>query len=138
MRESGQRVRTVMRILSAVFLLATAVIHIFLVFDGIGGAEGVSFILNGIAGVVLTIAILVTRGWLLRIVTVLGLVFMVATLLALILALTVGLFGFNETWSFAPVPPTVVVESIGIVVLAVTTGVMLRGVGAARRSAVSS
>jgi hypothetical protein len=42
-------------------------------------------------------------------------------LLALVLALTVGLFGIGETLSYGPVPPTLIVESIGTIVLAVTT-----------------
>jgi uncharacterized membrane protein len=58
--------------------------------------------------------------------SVLSLLFNVGTLLALILALTVGLFGITETLSFTLVPTTLVVESIGTVVLAVTTVLALR------------
>jgi hypothetical protein len=57
---------------------------------------------------------------------VLSLLFLIATLGALILALTVGLFGITETWDFMLVPETVIVESIGIVLLAVTTVMVLR------------
>jgi hypothetical protein len=63
--------------------------------------------------------------------TVLSLLFLIATLGALIMALTVGLFGITETWDATLVPQTVIIESIGIVVLAVTTAVVLR----AQRSA---
>ncbi|GAA1966885.1 hypothetical protein [Microbacterium deminutum] len=126
MTESNQRAPWVMRILSAIFLLATGGIHLYLVFSGTGGILGVAFVLNGIAGIVLAIAMVVTRGRLLLITTVLSLLFLIATLLALILALTVGLFGITERWSYAPVPWTIVIESIGIVVLAITTAVMLR------------
>lgn len=115
-----------MRILSAVFLLAAGGIHLYLVFNGVGGILGVMFVLNGIAGIVLAVGMVVTRGRLLQLTTVLGLLFLLASLAALLLALTVGLFGITETWDFTLVPQTVVVESIGVVVLAVTTAMVLR------------
>jgi hypothetical protein len=126
MAETNQRILWVMRILSAVALLAAGGIHLFLVFWGVGGILGVMFVLNGIAGIVLAAAMVILRGRLLQLATVLGLLFLIASLLALILALTVGLFGITETWDFMLVPETVIVESIGIVVLAVTTVVMFR------------
>ncbi|WP_426515995.1 hypothetical protein ACPPVQ_15345 [Diaminobutyricibacter sp. McL0618] len=115
-----------MRVLSAIVLLVIAGIHLFLVFDGVGGLLGVLFVLNVIAAVVLAVGMLVTRGGLLKIVTVLSLLFIIASLLALVLALTVGLFGIREIWTFTLVPETVVVEAIGIVVLAITTAMVLR------------
>jgi hypothetical protein len=57
---------------------------------------------------------------------VLGLLFIAGTLLALVLALTVGLFGIHEHLGTELVPTTLVVESIGIIVLAVTTGLAFR------------
>ena len=111
----------VMRILSAIVLLATGLIHVYLViFAGVGGTLGVLFVLNGIAGIVLGIGVLALRGRLRTAAVVLGLLFLIASLAALLLALTVGLFGITETWSFTLVPETVVVEAIGIVVLAIT------------------
>ncbi|WP_230209175.1 hypothetical protein [Nostocoides sp. HKS02] len=50
---------------------------------------------------------------------------MVGTLLALVLALTVGLFGIHEVLSFTLVPTTLVVESIGTVILAVTVALLV-------------
>ena len=126
MNESSRRVLWVMRILSAVFLLAAGGIHVFLVFWGVGGILGVMFVLNGIAGIALAIGMLFLGGRWLQLATVLGLLFLIASLLALILALTVGLFGITETWDFMLVPQTVIVESIGIVVLAVTTFLVFR------------
>lgn len=126
MTESTSRVLWVLRILSALFLLATGAIHLYLVFDGVGGILGVAFVLNGIAGIVLALAMVILRGRLLQVATVLSLLFLIATLGALLLALTVGLFGITETWDFTLVPQTVIVESIGIVVLAVTTVAVLR------------
>ena len=126
MTGNNRAVLMVMRILSAIILLAVGGIHLFLVFDGVGGILGVFFVLNAIAALVLAIGMLVLHGRLLTLVTVLSLLFVVATLVALLLALTVGLFGITESWSFTLVPETVVVESIGIVVLAIATGVVLR------------
>ena len=51
---------------------------------------------------------------------------MAGTLLALVLALTIGLFGITEQLTTALVVPTLVVESIGTVVLAVTTTLVFR------------
>ena len=116
----------VMRILSAITLLAVGGIHLFLVFNGVGGLLGVLFVLNAIAALVLAIGMLALHGRLLTITTVLSLLFVIATLLALVLALTVGLFGITETWDFTLVPQTVVIESIGIVVLAIATLVVVR------------
>ncbi|MEZ3160706.1 hypothetical protein AB1K54_09205 [Microbacterium sp. BWT-B31] len=132
MAESNQRLLWTMRILSAALLLATGGIHIYLVFAGVGGILGVLFVLNGIAGIVLAVAMVVTRGRLLQLTTVLSLLFLIATLGALLLALTVGLFGITETWDFTLVPETVIVESIGIVVLAITTALALRAPRAVR------
>jgi hypothetical protein len=126
MTGNNRAVLMVMRILSAIILLAVGGIHLFLVFDGVGGLLGVLFVLNAIAALVLAVGMLVLRGRILSLAAVLSLLFVIATLLALVLALTVGLFGITETWSFTLVPQTVVVEAIGIVVLAITTLVVLR------------
>lgn len=114
------------RIVSAVFLLAAGGIHLFLVVNGTGGILGVSFVLNFVAGAVLGIGMLVVPARFLLGVTVLGLLFMFASLSALVLALTVGLFGIRSRWEYALVPETVVVESIGVVVLAVATVIVFR------------
>jgi hypothetical protein len=126
MAEGGKGSLRVMRILSAIILIVIGGIHLFLVFDGVGGTLGVLFILNAIAGIVLAIGMLALHGGLLRLATILGLLFTIASLLALLLALTVGLFGITETWTFTLVPETVVVDAIGVVVLAVTSVFALR------------
>ncbi|WP_085371372.1 hypothetical protein [Leifsonia sp. NCR5] len=125
MNDSGSALR-VLRIISAIVLLVIAGIHIFLLFDGVGGLLGVLFVLNGIAGIVLAIGMLALRGRFLAIATVLSLLFVIASLASLLLALTVGLFGITESWTFTLVPETVIVEAIGVVVLAITTAVALR------------
>jgi hypothetical protein len=120
--------RTLMawRLLSAIMLLVMGGIHLFLVFDGVGGMLGKAFVLNAVGGLVLAFAVIVLRGRLLPLATVLSLLFMVGTLLALVLALTVGLFGIHEVLSFTLVPTTLVVESIGTIILAVTVALTVR------------
>ena len=126
MAASGHGLLRVMRILSAIVLLAIGGIHLFLIFDGVGGLLGVLFTLNAIAGIVLAIGMLTLHRGLLALATVLSLLFIIASLIALLLALTVGLFGISETWTFTLVPETVVIEAIGVVVLAITSTLVLR------------
>jgi hypothetical protein len=123
---TNQRVLWIMRILSAVLLLVAGGIHLSLVFNGVGGILGVAFTLNAVAALVLAISMLALRGRLLQWATVLSLLFLIATLVALVLALTIGLMGITQTWDFTLVPQTVVLESIGVVVLAITTVLVLR------------
>jgi hypothetical protein len=127
-RSAGVRQRSLMvwQALSALFLLAMGGLHLYLVFNGTGGILGILFTLNFVGGLVLAIAMLVVRGWLLPVASVLSLSFLVGTLLALVLALTVGLFGIRSSLSYELAPTTLVVESIGAVVLAVTTVLVLR------------
>ncbi len=122
----GNRTLMVWRLLSVIVLLVMGGIHLYLVFDGVGGTLGALFVLNAIGALVLAIAIVVLRGRLLALATVLSLLFMVGTLLALILALTVGLFGITEVLSFKLVPTTLVVESIGSVILAIAAALLVR------------
>jgi hypothetical protein len=123
---AGQRSPILWQALSALLLLAMGGIHLYLVFDGVGGLLGVLFVLNAIGGIVLAIAVIAAPRRFVPLVSVLGLLFMAGTLLALVLALTVGLFGITEKLSFQLVPTTLVVESIGIIVLAVTTALAFR------------
>jgi uncharacterized BrkB/YihY/UPF0761 family membrane protein len=78
---------------------------------------------------------LALRGRLLQLAAVLSLLFLIASLLSLVLALTVGLFGIREVWTFTLVPQTIWIESIGIVVLAVATAVLFRRAPAVQRRA---
>jgi hypothetical protein len=111
--------------LSALLLLTMGGIHLYLAAKG-AGSLGKPFWVNAVGGLVLAIAVVVLRGRLLLLATALGTLFMAGTLLALLLALTVGLFGIGETLSYGPVPPTLAVESIGTIVLAVTTALLYR------------
>ena len=124
----GASHRTLMawRLLSAILLLVMGGIHLYLVFYGVGGLLGALFVVNAVGALVLAIAIMVLHGRLLLLATGLSLLFMLGTLLALVLALTVGLFGIHEVLSYKLVPTTLVVESIGTIILAVTVALMLR------------
>ena len=88
--QGGQRSPTLWRVLSALLLLTMGGIHLFLVLSGFGGVLGVLFVLNAIGGVVLAIAMIAVPLRFLPLASVLGLLFMAGTLLALVLALTVG------------------------------------------------
>ena len=110
----------VWRVLSVLLLLTMSGIHLYLAAKG-AGSLGKPFWANAVGGLVLAIAMVVLRGRLLLLASVLSTLFMAGTLLALVLALTVGLFGIHEVLSYRPVPPTIAVESVGTIVLAVTT-----------------
>jgi hypothetical protein len=114
------------RVVSAIVLLVMGVIHLYLVFDGVGGLLGTLFVLNAVGALVLAIAIMVLRGRLLALATGLSVLFMFGTLVALVLALTVGLFGIHEVLSFELVPTTLVVESVGTIILAITAALVVR------------
>ena len=130
----GQRLLLGWRALSALFLLAMGGIHLYLVFHGVGGVLGALFVLNAIGALVLAIAMVVLRRRLLLVACVLSLMFMLGTVLALVLALSIGLFGIRETLDFQLVPTTLVVESIGTIVLVVTTALVFRLQRATRTS----
>ncbi len=127
-RSFGIRDRTLMtwRVLSALVLVLMGGIHLYLVFYGVGGLLGALFVLNAVGALVLAIAVLVLRARLLTLALVASLLFMAGTLLALVLALTVGLFGIHEVLTFKLVPTTLVVESIGTIILAITVVLRLR------------
>lgn len=122
----GQPSQILWRVLGALLLLAMGGIHLYLVLTVVGGVLGGLFVLNAIGGLLLAIALLAAPRRLLPTASVLSLLFMAGTLVALVLALTVGLFGITEQLSFELVPTTLVVESIGTIVLAVTTAVAFR------------
>ena len=115
------------QVLSALFLLAMGGIHLYLALTGVSGVLGVLFILNAVGALALAIAMVVLRGRLLLMAGVLSVLFIGGTLLSLVLALTVGLFGIGETLHGRLVPTALVVESVGVVVLLVTIALAVRG-----------
>jgi hypothetical protein len=116
-----QRPPILWQVLSSLVLLAMGGIHLYLVLDGVGGLLGALFVLNAVGALVLAIAIVVLRGLPLQVASVLSVLFMAGTLLALVLALTIGLFGITETLDFHLVKTTLALESVGTIVLLATT-----------------
>ena len=125
----GRRQRSLMawQVLSALFLMAMGAIHLYLALTGVNGLLGILFILNAVGSLVLAIAMVVLRRRLLLVAGVLSVLFIAGTLLALVLAMTVGLFGIGETLHGRLVPTALVVESVGVVVLLLTTTLLIRG-----------
>ena len=76
--------------------------------------DGPFFLVDAIAGVVLAVALLV---WPRLLVGLVSAGFVAGTILALVISLTVGLFGFNEHISTYYVVLALVVESIALVIL---------------------
>ena len=98
-RQRSTVVLWALRVLGAVLLAATAVIHGFLWQQGYQDIDviGPAFLANTVLGAVDALALLSTPLRWLRWVAAGGLVFAAGTLAALVLSTTVGLFGFYES-----------------------------------------
>jgi hypothetical protein len=106
------------RVVGAGLLLAMALIHLKLWNDGYRDIRwiGPLFMTNAVLGILGAVAVLGSpRRWLPWF-AMLGGLLEIGTLLGLILSLTIGLFGFKETWG-GLVLPTIIVEAAGFVVL---------------------
>jgi hypothetical protein len=114
----------VLRVVGAALLAAMAWIHLDLWF-GItqSGFIGPAFMLNVIAGFGLAALLLVTPRRFLPWVAALGALVLLGTMGALILASTVGLFGFHESTEAPHYWLSIVVESVGAIVLAVLAAI---------------
>lgn len=122
----GRRTLLVWRAASALLLLGMGGIHLYLVLSGTGGLLGALFVVNALGSLVLAVAIVGLRRRLL-LTSVLGLLLMAGTLLALVIALTpAGLFGLRSSLSYQLAPTSLVVESVGVLVLAVTAVLVFR------------
>lgn len=113
-------VQWLLRVAGAILSAAMAGIHLYLWVDGYRDIPiiGLLFLLNAIGGGLLALALLVVTDRPLGLVAAVGAVFTAGTLAALIVSLTVGLFGLRETLQVPYVLSTLVVESLGTVVLA--------------------
>ncbi len=80
--------------------------------------DGPFFLLDAIAGVVLAVVLL---AWPRALVGLLSVGFVASTIAALLISLSVGLFGFHESISASYVTQALVLESVAVVVLAVWT-----------------
>ena len=110
------------RLTGAASVLAMAAIHLYLWSDGYAAIAvvGPSFLVNAVAGVAVAAALLLVPVRVLAPVALLGAVLVAGTLAALLLSLTVGLFGFFDGVSAPLVPTTLVVEPVGVLILAGT------------------
>jgi hypothetical protein len=107
------------RIIGAALLLATGGIHLYLWQTGYKDVHliGPMFLANVVLAALAAIVLLATPlRWLAWVCLLAGLLEL-GTLGALLLSLTVGLFGFSEAWSAPLVVPTILVEGAGFLVL---------------------
>ncbi|KUO09724.1 hypothetical protein [Streptomyces sp. DSM 15324] len=113
----------VLRLAGAGLTAAMAAIHLRLWAEGYRGLDtiGPLFLLNGVVGLLLALALLGTPVRRLAPVAAVTALFTAGTLGALVLSLTTGLFGFVESMDAELVRPTVYVEAAGVAVLAVLT-----------------
>jgi hypothetical protein len=115
-----------LRVVGAVLVVATGAIHLYLYRDGFSSVPTIGglFLTNFVVAVVLGLAILL-RGrafW-----SLLGAGFCLGTLVAFIVSVHWGLFGYQETLTGAWQERAVVVEVAGAVVCAGLTVTLLRG-----------
>ena len=87
-----------MRVIAALSVLVSAAVHLYLWLDFARDDDflGPSFMLNAIGGAVIAVLLLAWRHW---IPAFLALGFGLSTLLAFVLATTVGLFGVTASWT---------------------------------------
>jgi hypothetical protein len=107
------------RLVGAALLVAMGWIHLHLYNTGYRTVAtiGPLFLLNAVLGAVAALVVLVVpRRWL-GWASLVGAVLQASTLGALLLSLTVGLFGFHESTKAPLVTTTIVVELAGAVVL---------------------
>jgi hypothetical protein len=129
----------VLRILGAALLAAMAGIHLYLWSIGFKNITGIgpAFLVNTVAGFGMAVAVLLAPRRLLGGVAAAGALLLFGTFAALMLAMTVGLFGYHEGSNATLFWPTVIVEVTGTAVLAVLAGVRARESAPAVREAVA-
>ena len=117
-----------LRVAGALLLAAMGWLHLDLWADGYRTIEviGPAFLLNGIAGSGLAVLLLAAPGRLLTWAAALGALVAAATLAALLLSTTVGLFGFVESTAAPLWSETLWIEAAAVVVLAMLAVVARR------------
>ena len=87
------------RTLAALVVMVSAVIHLYLWFDGVKdqGTVGALFVVNVVAGVAIAVLLLVWQDWEPLF---LAAGFGAATIVAFLISVTVGLFGIETSWSW--------------------------------------
>jgi hypothetical protein len=102
------------RVVASVAVLVSAVMHLYLWFEGYRDVEviGPAFLLNAFGGAVIAVLLLVWRHW---VPALLAVGFGLSTLGAFILSTTVGLFGLEESWAGWEVWTAAISEVVAIV-----------------------
>jgi hypothetical protein len=110
------------RFLGTALTAAMGLIHAWLWFQGYREIPviGTLFLINAGCSAALVAALLTVPARLRRAIAVLAALFTAQTLAALIVSLTVGLFGVHESLRTPLVPTTLIVESLGVLVLGLT------------------
>lgn len=110
---------TASRLVGAGLTAAMGLIHLRLWVDGYREIPtiGTLFFLNAMCSGALVIALLTVPVRLRRLTAIATALFTLSTLVGLILSLTVGLFGVHENLHTPLVQPTLIVESVGVLVL---------------------
>ena len=110
------------RFLGTALTAAMGLIHGWLWFQGYREIPviGTLFLINAGCSTALVAALLTVPARLRRAIAVLAALFTAQTLAALIVSLTVGLFGVHESLQTPLVPTTLIVESLGVLVLGLT------------------
>ncbi len=108
----------------SILLVASAVIHLHLWSTGYRHIPtiGPLFLLQGIAGIVVALAVAVTRNLLVALGAAL---FAAGTIGGLVLSVEVGLFGFRDSFSAPYATMSLVIESAAFVVLAAAVVISL-------------
>jgi len=103
-----------LRILAALGVLVSAVVHLRLWFDGVRDVHiiGPAFLLNGVAGIVIAVLLVAWRHWLPLL---LAVGFGLSTLGAFVISATVGLFGVHEMWIGGAVLTAAASEIVAVV-----------------------
>jgi hypothetical protein len=117
---ANRTVVLVLRVVGGLLLAAAGAIHLYLWSTGYDSIDwiGPLFLVNAVAAFVLAVAVLAAPRRLLFWPAGAGALLQIGTLGGLILSSTVGLFGFVESSAASYYWESVIVESVGFVVLA--------------------
>lgn len=120
-----------LRLAGTVLVAANATIHLYLWVDGYRyiDAIGPLFLLNLVSGAVLALALALAPSRFVFLAAVAGALFLAGTLAALLTSLNAEIFGFRESWSAPLVKPTLIVCSVGVLVLGVLAADAARQAG---------
>jgi len=109
-----------MRMLAAAGVLVSAAVHLYLWFHAFRHTDvvGPAFMVNAVGGAIIAVLLVTWRHW---IPLVLAVGFGVSTLVAFLIAATVGLYGVHEHWTGWEVWTAAVAEVVAIL----TAGTLL-------------